>query len=32
MLGGSPQRLRDMMVDGIESFGAIIKTAGIQAE
>ncbi len=32
MLGGSPQRLQDMMVDGIERFGAIIKTAGIEPE
>ena len=32
MLGGAPQRLQDMMVDGIERFGAIIKTAGIEPE
>ena len=32
MLGGTPQRLQDMMVDGIERFGAIIKTAGIEPE
>ena len=32
MLGGSPQRLRDMMVEGINRFGTIIKTAGIQPD
>lgn len=32
MLGGSPQLLRDMMIDGIERFGVIIKTAEIRAE
>ncbi len=32
MLGGSPQRLRDMMVEGIDRFGTIIKTAGIQPD
>jgi len=32
MLGGSPQRLNDMMVDGIDRFGAIIKSVGIEPE
>ena len=32
MLGGSPERLREMMIEGIERFGVIIKAAGIQAE
>ena len=32
MLGGSPQRLQDMMVDGVERFGAIIRAAGIEPE
>ena len=32
MLGGPPQRLHDMMVDGIDRFGTIIKSVGIEPE
>ena len=32
MLGGPPQRLHDIMVDGIDRFGAIIKSVGIEPE
>jgi tripartite-type tricarboxylate transporter receptor subunit TctC len=32
MIGGPPTRLHDLMVDGIERFGQIIKSAGIKAE
>jgi tripartite-type tricarboxylate transporter receptor subunit TctC len=32
MLGGTPRRLQDMMVDGIQRFGMIIKAAGIEPE
>ena len=32
MLGGPPQRLHDIMVDGIDRFGTIIKSVGIEPE
>jgi tripartite-type tricarboxylate transporter receptor subunit TctC len=32
MLGGPPQRLHDLMVDGIDRFGTIIKSVGIEPE
>ena len=32
VIGGPPERLRELMVDGIARFGEIVKTAGIQAE
>lgn len=32
IIGGPPQRLQDLMVDGIERFGKIIKDAGIKPE
>ena len=32
VLGGPPQKLHDLMVDGIERFGKIIRDAGIKPE
>ena len=32
VIGGTPEHLHDLMVDGIERFGAIIKAAGIEPE
>jgi len=31
-IGGSPQQFADLLKDGIERYGAIIKAAGIQPE
>ena len=31
-IGGSPQKFADLLKDGIERYGAIIKAAGIQPE
>ena len=31
-IGGTPQQFADLMKDGIERYGAIIKAAGIQPE
>ena len=31
-IGGTPQQFADLLKDGIERYGAIIKTAGIQPE
>ena len=32
VIGGTPQRFADLIKDGIERYGAIIKAAGIQPE
>lgn len=32
VIGGTPQQLNDLLIDGIDRFGQIIKTAGIKAE
>jgi tripartite-type tricarboxylate transporter receptor subunit TctC len=32
VIGGSPDKLRDLLADGIDRFGQIIKSAGIKAE
>jgi tripartite-type tricarboxylate transporter receptor subunit TctC len=32
VIGGPPERLKELMADGIERYGAIIKAAGIQPE
>ena len=31
-IGGTPQQFADLLKDGIERYGAIIKAAGIQPE
>jgi tripartite-type tricarboxylate transporter receptor subunit TctC len=31
-IGGTPQQFSDLLKDGIERYGAIIKAAGIQPE
>jgi tripartite-type tricarboxylate transporter receptor subunit TctC len=32
VIGGTPQQFADLIKDGIERYGAIIKAAGIQPE
>ena len=32
VIGGTPQQFADLLKDGIERYGAIIKAAGIQPE
>ena len=32
VIGGTPQQVADLIKDGIERYGAIIKAAGIQPE